>query len=577
MSAGWGVGTVRERVASGLDRLENATALALHSGLLWTFGAKGALTAGKLLAAGKSGPSAIYRIHGANTPDKPALTYDPKPKTRTPAAPLGGEGVRYTYGELDHLCDRIAAGLRRRGLAGQSVLVMMKNRPEYLVLGTGASRAGAAQVTISWRSTAPELAYLANHCGARAIVFDAAVAPTVEKARADLKNIPREHFFAAGGAEGFPSFETLLIDPDNEGEPAEDGAVVIYTSGTTGKPKGAVRKFNKELLPAIFRFLRQTPFRADDIHLAACPLYHTTAFGFITMSQILGATIVLMDEFDPERFLQMIERHRVTTTVLVPTMLHRLLSLGDDVIKRYDTRSLRALFTTSAPLPGPDSDKAMELFGDIVYNLYGSTETGIVTLASPQDLKRSPGTIGRAVPGNDIRLLDDHGRDVKDGEVGELFTKNAMLVAGYHEDEAATQGSMRDGYFSVGDLARRDEHGCYHIEGRKRDMIISGGVNVYPAEVEQALEPNPEVDEVAVVGIPDPEWGERVTAFVVLKKGAKREAAEDRLKAWCKERLMGPKVPRAIVVLDEPLPRNPTGKVLKRELRARSAHEKEMR
>jgi fatty-acyl-CoA synthase len=287
------------------------------------------------------------------------------------------------------------------------------------------------------------------------------------------------------------------------------------------------------------------------------------------MSQILGATIVLMDEFDPERFLQMIEKHRVTTTVLVPTMLHRLLKLGDDVIRRYDTRSLRALFCTSAPLPGPDSDRAMELFGDIVYNLYGSTETGTVTLAKPRDLRASPGTIGRAVAGNDIRLLDDEGREVPDGEVGELFTKNAMLVAGYHEDDEATKGSMRDGYFSVGDLARRDKNGCYHIEGRKRDMIISGGVNVYPAEVEAVLEGCEEIDEVAVVGIPDPEWGERVTAFVVLKNGVVDDGVDARLKAYCKERLAGPKVPRAIVVMNEPLPRNPTGKVLKRELRAR--------
>jgi fatty-acyl-CoA synthase len=292
------------------------------------------------------------------------------------------------------------------------------------------------------------------------------------------------------------------------------------------------------------------------------------------MSQILGATIVLMDEFDPERFLQMIEKHRVTTTVLVPTMLHRVLKLGDDVIKKYDTRSLRALFCTSAPLPGPDSDRAMELFGDIVFNLYGSTETGIVTLAHPEDLKRSPGTIGRAVADNEIRLLDDQGNEVPDGSVGELFARNSMLVAGYHGDEAATRGSMRDGFFSVGDLARRDERGCYHLEGRKRDMIISGGVNVYPAEVEQMLESSPDVDEVAVVGVPDPEWGERVTAFVVLKAEASRESADVRLKAFCKERLAGPKVPREVVILPpgEALPRNPTGKVLKRDLRARATN-----
>ncbi|MGZ3448941.1 MAG: class I adenylate-forming enzyme family protein [Polyangiales bacterium] len=552
---------VLAKVRDAAQRAETAAALALNSGLLWSFRAKGAAAAVRLLAQGKSGPSTIYRIHGANSPDKVGLVW----------APAKGDVRRWTYGEMDSRCDRLAEGLRRRGLAGQSVLVMMKNRPEYLILGTGASRAGAAVVTISWRSTAAELAYLANHCGAKAIVFDAAVAATVEKARSELTKIPKDNFFVVGEADGFAPFEDLLEKHAEARDAAEEGAVVVYTSGTTGKPKGAVRKFNKELLPSIFRFLRETPFRADDVHLAACPLYHTTAFGFIAMSQILGATIVLMDEYDPKRYLENVEKHQVTTTVLVPTMLHRLLSLGDQEIQKHDTRSLKALFCTSAPLPGPDSNKAMELFGDIVWNLYGSTETGIVTLARPEDLKHSPGTIGRAVAGNEIRLLDDQGNDVPEGEVGELFTKNAMLVAGYHADEGATKSSMKDGHFSVGDLARRDARGCYHLEGRKRDMIISGGVNVYPAEVESVLEKHPAVDEVAVVGLPDPEWGERVTAVVVAKNAGANLEAE--LKAWCKEQLAGPKVPRAFVILPpgEHLPRNPTGKVLKRDLRAKLA------
>lgn len=552
----------RDSARSVFDRVETAAALAVQSGLVWSFRRQGAWMAGRLLGQGKSGPSAIYRIHGANSPDKLGLVFDPQ----------SGQRLRYTYGELDELCDRIAAGMRRRGLAGQSVLVMMRNRPEYMVLGTGASRAGTAVVTISWRSTPAELAYLASNSGARAIVFDAALAPVVEKARPELTNIAPDAFFTVGGdVTGFRPFSELLDESPERLDAKEDGAVVIYTSGTTGKPKGAVRKFNKELIPSIFRFLRETPFRADDIHLAACPLYHTTAFGFVSMTQILSGTIVLLDEFEPRRFLEAIEKYRVTTTVLVPTMLHRLLDLGDDEIRRYDTRTLRAIFCTSAPLPGPDSDKAMELFGDIVYNLYGSTETGIVTLAQPEDLRASPGTIGRAVAGNEIRLLDEQGRDVPDGQVGELFTRNAMLVAGYHRDDAATKSSMRDGFFSVGDLARRDERGCYHLEGRKRDMIISGGVNVYPAEVEQTLEASPDVDEVAVIGLPDPEWGERVTAVVSLRADADRAGAEGRLRAFCKERLAGPKVPRQFVLLPsgESLPRNPTGKVLKRELRAK--------
>jgi fatty-acyl-CoA synthase len=209
----------------------------------------------------------------------------------------------------------------------------------------------------------------------------------------------------------------------------------------------------------------------------------------------------------------------------------------------------------------------MDHFGDILFNFYGSTETGLVTLAKPDDLRAAPGCIGKPVPGNRIRLLDEHGHEVPVGSVGELYVRNRMLVEGYHDDAASTASSLREGYFTVGDLARRDGEGRYFIEGRKRDMIISGGVNVYPAEVEAAIESHPAVAEVAVVGVEDAEWGERVRAFVVCRgEHAGFALDEGALKAWCRDRLSGPKVPREFVFL-ESLPRNPTGKVLKKELR----------
>ena len=344
----------------------------------------------------------------------------------------------------------------------------------------------------------------------------------------------------------------------------DDAAVVVYTSGTTGKPKGAVRKFPKDTMQAAFRFILATPMRADDVHLVTCPLYHSTAFGFLSLSWVLGATAVLMDHFDAKQFLELVDRYRVTTTAVVPTMLHRVLDLPPEIRQAYDTRSLRAVFAGGAPLPAPVASDFMDVFGDVVFNFYGATETGLVTLGTPRDLREAPGTIGPAVPGNEIRLLGEDKREVKEGEVGELYVKNFLLVSGYHKDEQATNDSMVDGFFSVGDLARKDRSGRFFIEGRKRDMVISGGVNVYPAEVEAALEGHPDVAEVAVVGVPDREWGERVRAFVVKKAGSTVDEAA--LKLFAREKLAGPKVPRDFVFLDA-LPRNPTGKVLKRELR----------
>lgn len=546
---------LRDAARDAPENLRVSARMSTQSGLLWSLSRAGL---GAFVRAGLSGsvnPSLIYRVHAKNSPSKPALIF---------------RGRVTTWRELDARIDRLASSLVRRGIGRRErVLIMMRNRPEMVELGAAAARVGAGAVSVSWRTTAKELEYLANHSGARAIAIDADLLHVVEQARPQLPAALLENVLVVGGdaPRGTTAFERLYEDEPGGFEEAgtdEDAAVVIYTSGTTGKPKGAVRKFPKDTMRSIFRFINETPLRVEDVHVVACPLYHSTAFGFLSISHILGNTAVILDEFKPEAFLEAVARHRVSTSAVVPTMLHRILELPEETRRRYDTSTLRVIFSGGAPLPGPLANDFMDAFGDVVFNFYGATETGLVTLAKPDDLRAAPGTIGRPVPGNDIRLLDDDGRPVGDGVVGELFVKNQLLVAGYHGDEDATRASMRDGYFSVGDLARFDRDGRLFLEGRKRDMIISGGVNVYPAEVEAALESHPDVAEVAVVGLPDREWGERVAAFLVPKAGATLD--EGALKLFVRERLATPKVPRQYVFL-ESLPRNPTGKVLKRELR----------
>jgi fatty-acyl-CoA synthase len=551
---------LRASIAEMPGRARTLARVVRQSGLLFEVHLRGLRMAAGAAVRGGRNPSLIFALHGANSPDKPALLWRDR---------------CVTYGQLDERMNRAGAGLQRLGFRrNTSVVIMMRNRPEFLEVQGGSGRLGSAAVSVSWRSTAAELVYLAQHCGAKAIIFEADLWHVVEQAKKSLSAIDSRAFIAVGGdVPGCSRYETDFLAGAGTplkigGDAQEDAAVVIYTSGTTGKPKGAVRKFPKDALHAAMQFIGETPMRADDIHLVTCPLYHSTAFGFLAFNALLGGTAVLMDEFKPELFLQLVERHGVTTTAVVPTILHRVMALDPSIRAKYDVRSMRAIFTVGAPLSGPLGTEVMDHFGDVLYNCYGATETGLVTMARPSDLRAAPGSIGKSLPGNEVRLLDESGADVPQGQVGELYVRNKMLVTGYHNDEESTRASMRDGFFSVGDLARRDRDGRYSIEGRKRDMIISGGVNVYPAEVEAVLEAHPEVAEVAIVGVDDPEWGERVRAFLVKRPGSSLD--EGALKVWCRERLAGPKVPRDFVFLDA-LPRNQMGKVLKRELRVMPA------
>jgi fatty-acyl-CoA synthase len=434
------------------DRVRTTANVLRQSGVLRELSLQGVVALATVVAPGARNPSVAFAFHARNAPRKTALVWHDR---------------SLTYAELNDRMNRAAPGLQRRGFRrNTSLAIMMRNRPEFLEVQGGAGRIGAASVRVSWRSTAAELMDMAQHCGAKAILFEADLWPVVEQAKKSLALGDRDFIAVGANVPGCDRYEEDFLAPAGA-EPtidrgaAADASVVIYTSGTTGKPKGAVRKFPKDGMHAVMQFLAEAPLRADDVHLVTCPLYHSTAFGFVTFNAMLGGTAVLMDEFRPETFLELAEKHRVTTTAVVPTLLHRVMALGPEVLGKYDCRSLRAVFTIGAPLSGPLGTSVMDQFGDILFNIYGSTETSFVTMAKPLDLRASPGCIGKVLPGNEVRLLDDDGCEVPPGAVGELFVRSKMLVAGYHDDPASTRASMRDGFFSVGDLARREAAGRY--------------------------------------------------------------------------------------------------------------------
>ena len=454
---------LRRGAELAVERVTTAARFTRQSGLLHEVRPAGIWAA--LKTRGRANAAGFVRIHAANDPHRTALVHRDR---------------AWSYFELDRCVDRVAAGLAARGVRrGDAVLIALKNVPELVFAQAAAVRVGASAVTVSWRSTAAELRFLVDHAAPRLVFCDDAAAPSVEVVVAGTPLA--EAAFCVGGASALAPFDALYGDPQAVEDASDEAAVVIYTSGTTGQPKGAVRRFDRGAAHPVMGFLNRTPMAYGQTHLTACPLYHSTAFGFTTLALALASRVVLLEHFEPVAFVEAIERHRVQHTAVVPTMLHRTIEhFGARGLRERDLGSLLAIFSGGAPLSGALAERALDAFGPVPYNFYGATETGLVTVATPEELRAAPGTIGPAVPGNEIRLLDERGRDVPPGEVGELFVRSKNLVAGYHRDTGATNASMREGFFSVGDLARRDARGFYFIEGRKRDMIISGGVNVYP-------------------------------------------------------------------------------------------------
>ncbi|MBT8491493.1 MAG: AMP-binding protein [Deltaproteobacteria bacterium] len=548
MRAGWSIlkGKAQDSVR-GLKLLRQS---GVASAVSITGAARFALAA----ARAGLGPHLASTFHALNGGDKLAVESSSR---------------RLSYAELDAEVNRLARGLEELGVShGDRVAVMLPNRLEHLVAQLAVPRIGARTVEIGYRLKAPEVAFILGNSRPRVLIHDAAYQQVALLASADAGH--GDARVVVGDRANPCSYEQLLAGQSTElpraARRGNDGGVIVYTSGTTGNPKGADRSLGDVSISAVVDFMVQVGMRHDDRHLVVCPLYHSAAPAFCAMMLGLGANITIADHFDPIAILELIERRRLTSAFMVPTMLQRLAEVGPDVIARYDCSSLRWVCSGAAPLSTATARAFQDAFGYLLWNFYGATETGLVTLAGPFEHATKPGTVGKALAGNELRIVGDGGRMVATGEVGEVYARNGMLIRGYHDNQQATDDATLDGFFSVGDLGRLDDEGYLYLASRKHDMIISGGVNIYPREIENHLLTHPSISDVAVLGAPDPEWGETVKAFIVVRPGT--SLSESEIDGFCRQGLADYKRPRRIEFLAE-LPRNATGKVLKRELRER--------
>src|SRR3989449_4166626 len=384
----------------------------------------------------------------------------------------------------------------------------------------------------------------------------------MDAATGAVKNEMR--FVAVGDRvpQGWLSYAEVMGEASEDFESVGDGlgASMIYTSGTTGNPKGAWRPHGVDIAN-VLQVISIFELTQSDVHLMCGPGYHSGVAFFSALHQVLGATVVLQPKFDAGNALDLIERHGVTTSFMAPTLLQRLVDAQEP--NPRDTSSLRAIILGAAPCPYVLKERAEAVFGQVLWEFYGAAETGVQTVLRPEDQLRKPGSCGTAVPGQEIMLVRDDGTEAGIGEPGELMVRSSWVAEYYNRPDATSQ-SLRDGFFSVGDVAYRADDGYYYICDRRIDMIISGGVNIYPAEVEAVLHAHPGVMDAAVIGVPDDQWGESVKAVVQLRPSMR--ATGDELISFCGERLAGYQQPPSGDFVDE-LPRDAAGKPLKRKLR----------
>jgi fatty-acyl-CoA synthase len=494
-------------------------------------------------------PAAGYSVAAARYPDEPAIVDE-----------LG----TLTFREVQRRTNALAHALSDEGLGeGDTVGLMARNHRGFIDGLVACSKLGCDVLFLNTAFSGPQLTDVAKREKPKAMIYDQEFGEVLKDAGHRRKRYIAWHDDVDAEKPSDPTLESLIErgDPADVVPPSAPGRATILTSGTTGTPKGASRSQPKNLDP-VAALLSVIPLKARENTMIAAPMFHSWGFAHFTLGLALCSTLVMRRKFDPESTLSLCAQHDCTALVVVPVMLQRILELPDETLTRYDISAVRTVPVSGSALPPAISERWMDLFGENLYNLYGSTEVAWATIATPQDLREAPGTAGRPPRGTVMRLYDDENREItRPGVTGRIFVGNDVQFDGY------TGGGGKDeigGLLSSGDVGHVDAGGRLFIDGRDDDMIVSGGENVFPAEVEDLLAGHEAVSEVAVFGVDDEKFGQRLKAVVVLRDG--KRLSEDDVKAHVKSNLAGYKVPRDVVFMDE-LPRTSTGKVLERELR----------
>ncbi|ALG07318.1 acyl-CoA synthetase [Kibdelosporangium phytohabitans] len=465
-----------------------------------------------------------------------------------------------TYSQLESRSNALARAWAQRGLGEGSVIgVLCRDHRGLIDSMVASGKLGSRLLLLNTGFAKPQFADVVKRENVSALVYDEEFAPLLDAVEPAIPRFLAWTDTPAG--ESATTLEELIVNTDDRPlpNPGKPGGFVLLTSGTTGTPKGAPRQVKSGLSAA--QLLDRIPMRVNECTVIAAPLFHGTALSQFIISFALGCTVVVRRKFDPEATLKMIQDNKATELVVVPVMLQRILDLGEDVVGSYDTSSLRIVFSAGSALSPELGNRATKAFGDVVYNLYGSTEVAVATVATPEDWRAAPGTVGKVPCGCRVNLYDDHGARITEPDViGRIFVGSDLAFGGYTDGR---NKEVIDGLLSSGDVGHFDAEGRLFIDGRDDDMIVSGGENVYPVEVENLLAEHPGVVEAAVIGVTDPEFGQRLRAFVVRRDGI--DLDEDGVKAHVKANLARYKVPRDVQFL-ESLPRNPTGKLLRGKL-----------